>query len=234
MNNSHRAVGSAKSGLRAVGLVCVMLLASLGPVLYSPVVSAHDGPNEVIWPMEGTEDTGWVLMNATGANPINGTQASDELVLDFAPGAILGNVSMEVRVDGSQGVTIQQPLLFSPDTGQVFFDWRNHGWMGQTFGFDSNNPHQARLAPNADVGATVTMPSGSEITEFILEALAPADPFTSLEPVELYIQDYEIHPTDGRMYAAIGTFILVLDAQSSPSAIDIFGNPKFRGWRLYS
>ena len=222
MNNSHRAVGSAKSGLRAVGLVCVMLLASLGPVLYSPVVSAHDGPNEVIWPMEGTEDTGWVLMNATGANPINGTQASDELVLDFAPGAILGNVSMEVRVDGSQGVTIQQPLLFSPDTGQVFFDWRNHGWMGQTFGFDSNNPHQARLAPNADVGATVTMPSGSEITEFILEALAPADPFTSLEPVELYIQDYEIHPTDGRMYAAIGTFILVLDAQSSPSAIDIF------------
>ena len=86
--------------------------------------------------------------------------------------AILGNVSMEIMVDGTEGVTIQQPILLSPDTGQVLFDWRGNGWMGQNSDFDSANPHQGRLGPNADVGATVTMPSGSEITEFILEALA--------------------------------------------------------------
>ena len=205
MTESHRAVGPANSSAKAVNLVLIMILASLGPILSSPTVSAHDGPNSVIWPMGGDEDTGWVLLNATGADPVNGTQASTDWTLEFAPGAILGNVSMEIMVDGTEGVTIQQPLLLSPDTGQVLFDWRGNGWMGQNFGFDSANPHQGRLGPNADVGATVTMPSGSEITEFVLEALAPADPFTSLEPVELYIQDYEIHPADGRMYMAIGT-----------------------------
>ena len=222
MTYPHRAVGPAKSAVKAVNLVMIMILASLGPILSSPKVSAHDGPNGVIWPMDGQEDSGWVLLEATGADPVNGTQASADWTASFAPGAILGNVSMEIRVDGSDGVTIQQPLLLSPDTGQVLFDWRGNGWMGQSFGFDSMNPHQGRLGPNADVGATVTMPSGSEITEFILEALAPADPFTSLEPVELYIQDYEIHPSDGRMYAAIGTFVIVFDAQSSPNAIDLF------------
>ena len=65
--------------------------------------------------------------------------------LNFAPGAILENASMEIRVDGSDGVSIQQPLLISPDTGQVILDWRNNGWLGETFGFDGSNPHQGRL-----------------------------------------------------------------------------------------
>ena len=222
MNNPLRAVGPAKSSARAVMLVTVMLLASLGPILTSPVASAHEGTSGIIWPMEGSEDSGWVLLNATGANAINGTQASAEWMLNFAPGAILENVTMELRADGSDGIMIQQPLLMAQDTGQVMLDWRGNGWLGQSFGFDASNPHQGRLGPNADVGATVTLPSGTEITDFILEVLAPADPFTSLEPVELYIQDYEIHPVDGRMYMAIGTYIIILDAQSSPSAIDLF------------
>ena len=222
MTEYHRAVGPAKPGFRAVYLVIIMILASLGPILSSPTVTAHDGPNNQIWPMAGTENTGWVQLNATGANSINGTKSSVDWMLNFAPGAILENVSMEIRVDGSDGVSIQQPLLMAPNTGQVLFDWRGNGWLGQSFGFDASNPHQGRLGPNADVGATVTLPSGSEITEFVIEALAPADPFTSLEPVDLYIQDYEIHPTDGRMYVAVGTFVMVLDAQSSPNAIDLF------------
>ena len=222
MNNLNRAVGPANSSARAVMLVTVMVLASLGPILSSPVVSAHETANGNIWPMEGSEDTGWVLLNATGADAVNGTQASADWMLNFAPGAILGNVSMEIRVDGSDGVLIQQPLLMSPDTGQVLFDWRGSGWLGQSFAFDGANPHQGRLSPNADVGATVTLPSGSEITDFILEVLAPADPFTSLEPVQLFIQDYEIHPADGRMYIAIGSYILILDANSSPNIIDLF------------
>ena len=189
MNNLNRAVGPASAGARAILLVTVMLLASLGPILSSPLVSAHDTGNSTIWPKEGSEDTGWVLLNATGANAINGSQATADWMLNFAPGAVLENVSMEVRVDGSGGVSIQEPLLLSPDTGQVLFDWRGNGWLGQSFGFDGNNPHQGRLSPNADVGATVTLPSSSEITDFILEVLAPADPFTSLVPVEIYIED---------------------------------------------
>ena len=222
MNKLNRAVGPANAGARALLLVTVMLLASLGPILYAPSVSAHETANSTIWPKEGTEDTGWVQLNATGADPFNGTQASADWMLNFAPGAILENVSMEIMVDGSDGVSIQQPLLLSPDTGQVLFDWRGNGWLGQTNGFDGLNPHQGRLSTNADVGATVTLPSGSEITDFVLEVLAPADPFTSLEPVQLFIRDYEIHPADGRMYMAIGSYIIILDALSSPNIIDLF------------
>ncbi|MBT4066193.1 MAG: hypothetical protein HOE76_03140 [Euryarchaeota archaeon] len=222
MNNLNRALGPAKAAPRAFFLVAVMILASMGPILSSPLVSAHDSANGTIWPKTGSEDTGWVLLNATGADAMNGTQAYADWLLNFAPGATLENVSLEIRADGSNGVSIQQPLLLSPDTGQVLFDWRGNGWLGQTFGFDANNPHQGRLSTNADVGATVTLPSGSEITDFILEVLAPADPFTSLEPVQLYIRDYEIHPVDGRMYMAIGSYILILDANSSPNIIDLF------------
>jgi len=222
MNNLNRALGPASAGARALLLVTVMLLASLGPILSSPLVSAHDTGNSTIWPKEGSEDTGWVLLNATGSDSANGSQAMAEWMLNFAPGATLENASLEIRVDGSDGVSIQEPLLLSPDTGQVLFDWRGNGWLGQTFGFDGNNPHQGRLSTNADVGATVTLPSGSEITDFILEVLAPADPFTSLQPTQLYIRDYEIHPVDGRMYMALGSYIIILDANSSPNIIDLF------------
>ena len=96
MNGSLRPVGPAKSSARAVMLVTVMLLASLGPILTVPVASAHEGTNGTIWPMEGSEDTGWVLLNATGANAINGTQASAEWMMNFAPGAILENVTLSL------------------------------------------------------------------------------------------------------------------------------------------
>lgn len=222
MNKLNRAVGPANTGARALLLVTVMLLSSLGPILSAPLASAHEGGNSTLWPKEGVEDTGWMLLNATGANAINGTQATADWTMEFAPGAVLGNATMEIMVDGTDGVSIQQPLLLSPDTGQVLFDWRGNGWLGQTYGFDGSNPHQGRLSTNADVGATVTVPSGSEITDFILEVLAPADPFTSLEPVDLYIEDYQIHPVDGRMYLAIGSFVIILDAMSSPNIIDLF------------
>ena len=222
MNNLNRTFGSASAGTRAIALVTVMLLASLGPILSAPLVSAHENGNGTIWPKTGSEDTGWVLLNATGADAASGSKASADWMLSFAPGATLENVSMEIRVDGSSGVSIQEPLLLSPGTGQELFDWRGNGWLGQSFGFDGNNPHQGRLSTNSDVGATVTLPSGTEITDFILEVLAPADPFTSLQPVELYIKDYAIHPIDGRMYLAIGDYIVILDAKSSPTIIDLF------------
>ena len=158
MNGSLRPVGPTKSSARAVMLVTVMLLASLGPILTAPVASAHEGTNGTIWPMECSEDTGWVLLNATGANAINGAQASAEWMMNFAPGAILENVTMELRADGSDGVMIQQPLLMAQDTGQVMFDWRGNGWLGQSFGFEASNPHQDLVPKRAKQNSQCHLP----------------------------------------------------------------------------
>ncbi len=221
MNHPHRAVGPADRSNKAILIVAIMFLSSIGPIL-SPIASAHDTPNSTIWPKEGSEDTGWVLLNTTGADGINGTPSMVDWTMEFAPGATLQNLSFDVRVDGSEGVTIVDPLIVSPDTGQTLFDWRNSGWLGQSFGFDGNNPHQGRLASNADVGATFTLPSGTEITDLILEVLSPADPISSLKPVNLYVTDYAIHPDDGRLYLAIGDYIIILDAMNTPHIIDLF------------
>ena len=222
MKSKRGVSNAALASKKSISLVLLMLISLLSPILTTPVVSAHEGLNETIWPKQGSEDTGWYFLNATGANPANGSQAIADWDLNFAPGAQLDNVSMEIRVDGSEDVMAYNPMLISPDTGQVIFDWNGNGWLGQTVGFDANNPHQGRLSPNADVGAGVTLPSGSEITDFILEVLAPSDPFTSLEPVDIRINDYAIHPDDGRMYIAIGDYIIILDANSSPNIIDLF------------
>ena len=209
MNKRNGDVRFASATKKSITLVIIMLMSSIAPLLSAPVVEAHEGPNDTIWPREGSEDTGWYFLNATGANPINGSQAIADWMLSFAPGAQLENITMEIRVDGSDDVTAYNPMLISPDTGQVIFDWNGNGWLGQSLGFDVDNPHQGRLSPNADVGATVTLPSGSEITDFILEVLAPSDPFTSLEPVNIEINDYVIHPGDGRMYLAVDDLSLI-------------------------
>ena len=65
MNKLNRALGPANAGARAMLLVTLMLLSSLGPILSAPNASAHEGGNSTIWPKEGVEDTGWVLLNAT-------------------------------------------------------------------------------------------------------------------------------------------------------------------------
>ena len=54
---------------RALSMVVLMVLMSLGPLLTTPVVSAHGEPSGVTWPLEGSNDTGWVTLNAVGAVP---------------------------------------------------------------------------------------------------------------------------------------------------------------------
>ena len=174
MNGSTSTVSPTKQARKALFLSCLMLFSTTLAILSSPVVGAHNTESSTIWAKEGSVDSGWVQLNATGANAVNGTPAMFDWTMEFAPGAILENLSFEVRVDGGSGVEIQEPMIIAPNSGQVMFDWRNNGWLGQTNGFDGNNPHQGRLSPNADVGATFTLPSGTEITDLILEALAPA------------------------------------------------------------
>ena len=63
----------------------IMILASLGPIFSSPTVSAHDGPNSVIWPMEGDEHRLDSTKRHKNLTP-NGTQASADWTLEFAQG----------------------------------------------------------------------------------------------------------------------------------------------------
>ena len=54
---------------RALSMVLLMALMSLGPLLTAPPVSAHAEPSGVTWPLEGSNDTGWITLDAVGAVP---------------------------------------------------------------------------------------------------------------------------------------------------------------------
>ena len=128
---------------------------------------------------------------------------------------------MEVRVNGSSGLTIEEPVITASDVGINLLDWQGLGILGSSDSFTSPNPHSGRLSPNSESGAYWTLPSGAEINELIIEALAPVDPAVTFEPVNLDIGDYVIHLIDGRMYLAIGNSLLIVDYNNDPKIIDI-------------
>ena len=43
--------------------------------LLMPNVAAHEDPGGAVWPMSGSEDTGWVRLNATSADGIQPASA---------------------------------------------------------------------------------------------------------------------------------------------------------------
>ena len=179
-SNYMRRIASAstpqRDARRALLLVSIMLLASAAPILTLPGVSAHQSASDTIWPQEGSNDTGWVQLDAIGANGVTGAQASASWTLEFAPGAELSNVSFQVRVNGSDGLMIEEPMLVASDVGVNLLDWRGLGMLGSHDSFTGPNPYSGRLSPNSDSGATWTLPSDAEITELIIEALTPVDP----------------------------------------------------------
>ena len=112
MNPTRRAVNDSRAAGRALSMMLLMLLMSMAPLLTVPTVSAHAEPSGVTWPLEGSNDTGWVKLNAVGANtPGEGAQATADWNLSFAPGAQLSNVTLEIRVSGEDGMVIEEPLL---------------------------------------------------------------------------------------------------------------------------
>ncbi|MBT5595231.1 MAG: hypothetical protein HOJ60_06840 [Euryarchaeota archaeon] len=206
---------------RALLLVVLMLLSSTAPLLTIPSVSAHESTSDTIWPQEGSEDTGWVQLDAVGANAVTGGQASASWTLEFAPGADLSNVSFQIRVNGSDGLMIEEPMLVASDIGVNLLDWRGLGMLGSQDSFIGPNPYSGRLNPNSDSGATWTLPSDAEITDLVIEALSPVDPVVALVPLELDIRASAIHPVDGRMYLAIDEALLALDYSNDPIVIDV-------------
>ena len=185
MNQSLTLFSSGAAGKKAVVLIALMLCSSMAPMMMAPGVSAHESAFDTVWPKEGSNDTGWVQLDAIGADPTTGAQATADWTLEFAPGADLSNVSFQVRVNGSDGLMIDEPMLLANDIGINLLDWRGLGTFGSEDSFAGSNPYDGRLAPNSDSGATWTLPSDAEITDLVIEALAPVDPAVSFEPIQL-------------------------------------------------
>ena len=205
---------------RAVLLVVVMLLASASPLLSISTASSH-GSSGTDWGSGGSNDTGWIRIDATGADASLGQNAVGTLNLDFAPGAEISNLTFEVRVDGANGLWVDQPQLILPDSQASLIDWRGLGGFGQQSDFIGDDPHIGRLNPNSDANAGWVIPGGVNITDVIIEALRPADPLVAMFQVDVEISSYATHPDDGRLYVAVNDAIVQMDANNDPPMIEI-------------
>ena len=203
-------------------MVLLMVLMSMGPLLTVPTVSAHAEPSGVTWPLEGSNDTGWVRLDTTGANPLTGQQATADWNLSFAPGALLSNVSLEIRASGQNGMTMEQPLLTVNGMGTNLFDWSGLGVLGEADGFASGSTYSGRLNPNSNSGSGWDLPSDAVITEMVIEALAPADPLVSLAPLAFDLRASAVNPGTGLLYLAVNNELLLLHANNNPHVIDTY------------
>ena len=68
------------------------------------------------WGVNGSNDTGWIVLDATGSDPENGTPALSDFFMEFAPGAVIDNLTFEVAVNGSDGYWANQPQIAVMDT----------------------------------------------------------------------------------------------------------------------
>ena len=207
---------------RALSMVVLMLLMSLGPLLTTPVVSAHAEPSGVTWPLEGSNDTGWITLDAVGAVPETGQRATADWELTFAPGAELSNVTLEVRASGQNGTTIEEPHLIVDGMGTALFDWRGLGVLGEAGAFTTGTTYNGRLNPNSNSGAGWDLPSDAELTKMIVEVLAPADPLVSLTPYQFDLRDSVTNPETGVLYVAANEQLLLLNANNDPPIVDVY------------
>ncbi|MEC7350443.1 MAG: hypothetical protein VYA29_01155, partial [Candidatus Thermoplasmatota archaeon] len=222
MKQGRHASPSRSQRPRALSMVVLMVLMSMGPLLTTPVVSAHAEPSGVTWPLEGSNDTGWVTLDAVGAVPETGQRATADWNLSFAPGAILSNVTFEVRASGQNGMTAEEPQLVIEGLGTSVLDWRGLGTLGEASGFTTGSTYSGRLNPNSNSGAGWDLPSDAEVTQMIIEVLAPADPLVSLTPYEFDLRATVVNPDNGVLYLAANDELMLLHANNNPHVIDVY------------
>ena len=92
------------------------------------------------WGVNGTNDSGWIVLEAEGADPENGTPAIADLMLEFAPGSQLDNLTLEIALNRSDGFWINQPQLTVMDTQTSILDWSGMGDLGRQNSFSDNPP----------------------------------------------------------------------------------------------
>ncbi|MDB9834997.1 hypothetical protein OAC38_03080 [Candidatus Poseidoniaceae archaeon] len=214
----------------SVTLVALLLLSSWSSALVSAEDVSSNIEGEVAWPQSGSVDSGWIELTTTeGNDPSIITQASADWNLEFAPGAEVSNVSLQVYVNGSDGLAIDSPLLLAQDTGDRLFDFSGNGPLGALDSFDGFNPYADRLAPNSATGAGWTLPSSATVTDLTLEALVPSDPIAFFDVVNISDFHSAQHPDDGQLYLSTGNSVYVLDANNNPEIIDSFSLEKSMG-----
>ncbi|RZD49325.1 MAG: hypothetical protein CXT65_05850 [Methanobacteriota archaeon] len=179
------------------------------------------------WGASGSNDTGWISLDAIGADPANGTLAYADLFMDFAPGALLDNLTFEISVDGSDGYWANEPQITLMDTQSPILDWRDYGDLGRQDSFSENSPEvvggvlDTWLQPNSVSDASWLLPSGVTISDLVIDALRPADPRVSFSTQDVTIHDSATNPLDGRLYVLLDDDLLHLDNQASKQIIDI-------------
>jgi len=221
---------NSTQGTIPVTLVLIMLLSSLSGVFTASAESTAEIEGDVSWPLSGSVDTGWTqLSTSTGNDPSILTQSTANWDLQFAPGAEVSNVTLQVHVNGSDGLVIDSPLLLSDDTANRFFDFSGYGDMGSLNGFDGVNPYSDRFNPNSATGAGWTLPSNALVTDLSIEVLAPSDPIALFEPVNFSSVHSTQHPDEGQLYIGIDNSVYVLDANNNPKIIDSFTLDEARG-----
>ena len=133
----------------AMTLVCLMILlpwcsmATSGTEFYgsSDDTSQQRSATSRSWGVNGTNDTGWIDLASGGADPANGTPAYGDLMLEFAPGAVINNLTFEIAVNGSDGYWANQPQLTLMNTQTEILDWGGMGDLGrQNDFFDHPQP----------------------------------------------------------------------------------------------
>ena len=212
---------SRDSSASAIFLTFLMVFSTTVSVLLVDNVQAHDVLDEVIWEESGSNDTGWMRLDAVNAQPELGQKAQFDWQMDFAPGAKITNLSLQIRVNGSLGLSIEEPLIISKNSGEALFDWYGYGRLGGGDSLYGANPHEGRLTPNVDNSAEILIPEGAEITDMILQSLSPADPAVSLNPIDWSVTSTIQNPNDGSMFMALDEEILVVDAHANPVIIDV-------------
>ncbi len=174
-----------------------------------------------VWGAYGNNDTGWVDVIASGANPSNQTYAYGDLFLDFAPGAEISNLTFEIAVDGSEGYCIDEPQLTLMNSQTPILDWRGNDWLGCQPDFNDNPPSlldgelSTSLQPNSVSDASWVLPAGISISDLVIEALTPSDPRVSFSPLEVKVHGSAVNPNDGRLYVLLGDDLIHLDSSAS-------------------
>jgi len=212
-------------------MVVLMLMMSISPMLMVPTVSAHAEPSGVSWPLEGSDDTGWVTLDATGADSISGQQASTMWNLSFAPGAELSNVTLEIRASGQAGMTVEEPMLAVDGLGVNLLDWRGLGVLGEAEGFASGPTYSGRMSPNSNSAAGWDLPSSAVITDLVIQTLAPVDPAVSLRPLPTVLHDVAVHPDTGVLFLAMNNDLMMLHANTDPHVLDLIDLETHQGAR---
>ena len=214
-----------------LALLLVMLMLTLPwSAMSSNNLEDRDDDNRATpkaWGASGSNDTGWISLDAIGADPANGTMAYADLFMDFAPGALLDNLTFEISCDGSDGYWANEPQITLMDTQSPILDWRDYGDLCRQDSFSENPPEvdggvlDTWLQPNSVSDASWLLPSGVTISDLVIDALRPADPRVSFSTQDTTIHDSVTNPIDGRLYILLDDDLLHLDNQASKQIIDI-------------